>query len=76
LHEPPTFDRWKRLDDRLYRAGYKHLFELLGIRRAAQAADLIRKFSAATGLDRIDDLLDEGRSGAVIDRVLALIGRL
>jgi len=70
LVEPPTFDMWKRLDERLYRAGYKHLFELLGIRVAAQAADLLRRFSAVTGIDKLDDLLDE-HGGDLVERVLS-----
>ncbi|MBA3503597.1 MAG: FAD-dependent oxidoreductase [Deltaproteobacteria bacterium] len=72
LHEPTTFDLWKRLDDRLYRGGYKHLFELLGIRVAAQAADVLRRFSAVTGIEKIDDLLDNSE---LIDRMLARLGR-
>lgn len=68
LHEPAGFDMWKRLDDRLYRAGYKHLFELLGIRVAAQATNLLRRFTALTGIDKLDDLLDDS---ALVDRLLA-----
>jgi 15-cis-phytoene desaturase len=58
LQEPAMFDMWKRLDERLYRAGRKHVFELLGIRAAAQAADLLRRFFSASGIEKIDDLLD------------------
>jgi 15-cis-phytoene desaturase len=71
LLEPTTFDLWKRLDDRLYRAGYKHLFELMGIRVAAQGAELLRRFSELTGLEKLDDLLD---SSELIDRLLARLG--
>lgn len=72
LQEPATFELWKRLDDKLYEAGHRHLFELLGIRVAAQAADLMRRFFAVTGIDRIDDLLDDNRT---VDRLLARLGR-
>ena len=71
LHEPAAFDMWKRLDDRLYQSGHRHLFELMGIRRAAQAADLLRRFFAVTGIDKIDDLLDDSRAGELVDRLLA-----
>lgn len=75
LQEPATFDRWKRLDERLYRAGKKHLFELLGIRVAAQATDLLRRFFAVTGIDQIDDLLDETFAGEAFDRLIARLAR-
>jgi hypothetical protein len=75
LQEPAAFDVWKRLDDRLYQRGNKHLFELLGIRVAAQAADLLRRFFAVTGIDRIDDLLDDSRAGEIVDRLLVRLGR-
>jgi len=75
LQEPEVFDVWKRLDDRLYRAGQRHVFELMGIRVAAQAADLLRRFFAVTGIDKIDDLLDDSRAGQLVDRLLARLGR-
>jgi uncharacterized protein with NAD-binding domain and iron-sulfur cluster len=72
--EPTTFEPWKRLDERLYQAGRPHLFELLGIRRAAQAADLLRRFTAFTGIDKLDDLLDEIRATQIIKSLLARLG--
>ena len=69
------FDIWKRLDDRLYRAGKKHVFELLGIRVAAQAADLMRRVFTATGIDRIDDLLEDTIAGDFVDRLIARLAR-
>jgi 15-cis-phytoene desaturase len=74
LQEPARFDRWKRLDARLYRMGQPHLFELLGIRRAAQAADLLRRFADATGISRIDDMLDQIRPSRLIRGVLERLG--
>jgi uncharacterized protein with NAD-binding domain and iron-sulfur cluster len=74
LHEPEGFDRWKRLDERLHRAGRPHLFQLMGIRRAAQAADIVRRFTAFTGIDKIDDLLDEVRATELIKGLLARLG--
>ena len=75
LQEPEMFDVWKRLDDRLYRAGKKHVFELLGIRAAAQAGDLLRRFFAVTGIDKIDDLLDDTLAGELVDRVITRLAR-
>ena len=58
LQEPDYLSPWKKLDERLYQNGQPHMFELLGIRRAAQAADLLRRFAAFTGISKIDDLFD------------------
>jgi len=74
LKEPASFEPWKRLDALLYQAGQPHLFEILGIRRAAQAADLLRRFTAFTGIDKIDDLLDEIRATQLIKALLARLG--
>jgi 15-cis-phytoene desaturase len=74
LKEPAALDIWKRLDERLYQNGQPHLFELLGIRRAAQAADLLRRFTAFTGISKIDDLVDEVRATTIIKTLLVRIG--
>jgi uncharacterized protein with NAD-binding domain and iron-sulfur cluster len=74
LEEPAQFEPWKKLDERLYQHGRPHLFELIGIRRAAQAADLLRRFAAFTGLSKIEDLLDEVRSTAVVKGILSRLG--
>jgi uncharacterized protein with NAD-binding domain and iron-sulfur cluster len=74
LKEPAYLEPWKRLDERLYHNGQAHLFELLGIRRAAQAADLIRRFAAFTGISKLDDLLDEVRATTIIKGLLVRIG--
>jgi 15-cis-phytoene desaturase len=65
---------WKALDQRLFEHGKPHLFELMGIRRAAQAADLLRRFSAFTGLSKIDDLLDKVKATDVIRTLLGRLG--
>ena len=44
LIEPADFEPWKQLDARLHAARKGHLFELLGIRHAGVAADLLRRF--------------------------------
>lgn len=76
LQEPSMFDVWKRLDERLYRAGRRHLFELMGIRLAAQAGDVLRRFFAVTGIDQLDDLFDDTRAGDLVDRLIKrLAGR-
>jgi len=74
LRESESFDMWKRLDELLFRAGRRHVFELLGIRRAVQAADLIRKFTAITGIDKLDDLFDDLRGTELVKSLLARLG--
>jgi uncharacterized protein with NAD-binding domain and iron-sulfur cluster len=74
LKESAHLDAWKRLDDRLYHNGQSHLFQLLGIRHAAQAADLLRRFAEFTGIAKIDDLLDEVRATTIIKGILVRIG--
>ncbi len=74
LEEPDYLTPWKKLDERLYQNGQPHMFELLGIRRAAQAADLLRRFAAFTGISKIDDLLDEVRATTIIKGILVRIG--
>jgi uncharacterized protein with NAD-binding domain and iron-sulfur cluster len=74
LVEPERFDAWKKLDERLFQHGHRHLFELMGIRRAAQAADLLRRFAAFTGISKLDDLLDEVRATSVIKSLLTRLG--
>jgi uncharacterized protein with NAD-binding domain and iron-sulfur cluster len=74
LTEPDRFTPWKHLDERLYQHGKPHLFEILGIRRAAQAADLLRRFAAFTGISKIDDLLDEVRASKIITGLLSRLG--
>jgi uncharacterized protein with NAD-binding domain and iron-sulfur cluster len=74
LVEPAQFAAWKKLDAKLYAHGHRHLFELLGIRRAAAAADVLRKLATAIGLDKLDDKLDEIRPTAIINAILAKLG--
>ncbi|MFB1482107.1 FAD-dependent oxidoreductase [Corallococcus sp. RDP092CA] len=74
LEEPAWADPWKRLDAALYQRGRPHLFELLGIRTAAQAADVLRRLSALTGLSKVDDWLDRFRVSGVVDALLARMG--
>jgi uncharacterized protein with NAD-binding domain and iron-sulfur cluster len=74
LQEPAYLEPWKRLDERMFQNGQPHLFELLGIRRAAQAADLLRRFAAFTGISKVDDLLDEVRATTIIRGLLVRIG--
>jgi uncharacterized protein with NAD-binding domain and iron-sulfur cluster len=70
----PGFDAWKRLDQRLFDHGHRHVFELLGIERAAQAADLIRRFADATGISHIEQVIEQIRPTAIIKSVLAKLG--
>ncbi|HEY1814030.1 MAG TPA: FAD-dependent oxidoreductase [Kofleriaceae bacterium] len=74
LAEPATFDLWKSIDAKLYAHGKPHLFEILGIRRAAQAIELLRKFAAWTGLDKLDDYLERVKPTDMIRSVLSWLG--
>lgn len=74
LQEPEAIEPWKRLDAALYRKGYRHLFELMGIDKGFAAADLLRRFSAFTGLSRLDDLLDEIKLTELVERLLVRLG--
>lgn len=74
LTEPSSFEPWKKLDERLYEHGKPHIFELMGIERAAQAADLLRRFAAFTGITKVDDLLDKVRASEIIKGVLTRLG--
>lgn len=74
LEEPARFAPWKKLDERLYQHGHRHVFELMGIRRAAQAADLLRKFAQFTGISRLEELLDEVRATSIIKAILSRLG--
>jgi 15-cis-phytoene desaturase len=74
LTEPERFDTWKALDAQFYAHGKSHVFELMGIKRAAEAADLLRRFTAFTGLSKIDDLLDKVRATSIIKGILSRLG--
>jgi uncharacterized protein with NAD-binding domain and iron-sulfur cluster len=66
LSEPTELEPWKQLDARLHAAHKGHLFELLGIRHAGTAAELLRRFEEISGLAALDDLLDEIRVTRII----------
>jgi 15-cis-phytoene desaturase len=74
LEEPESFDTWKRLDERLFHHGHRHVFELLGIERAAQAADLLRRFADATGISRVEDVIEQIRPSSIIKSLLGKLG--
>lgn len=74
LEEPAAFEHWKRLDAVLYRRGRPHLFELLGVNTAFQAADLLRRFGALSGIASVDDWLDQVRITGVVDGILTRLG--
>ncbi|MCP3143205.1 hydroxysqualene dehydroxylase [Pyxidicoccus xibeiensis] len=74
LEEPAWLEPWKRLDATLHRRGRPHVFEVLGLDSAFQAADLLRRFAAFTGLTRIDDWVDQGRLTHMVDGLLERIG--
>jgi uncharacterized protein with NAD-binding domain and iron-sulfur cluster len=69
LTEPTSFEPWKQLDARLHAARKDHLFELLGVRHAGAAADLLRRFEEVSGIAALDDRLDEVRLTQIVERV-------
>ena len=58
LTEPEAFARAKRFDAWLYRNGRGHLFDLLGIKNAARAAQVLYRLENLTGWARVDDWID------------------
>jgi uncharacterized protein with NAD-binding domain and iron-sulfur cluster len=74
LVEPADFDRWKRLDERLFLEGRSHVFELLGIRHAGVAAELLRHFEQVSGIAALDDLLDQVRATRIIAAICTRLG--
>jgi len=72
LTEPPEFDAWKKLDADLYRQGRPHFFETFGLRRAFEAADLLRKFAALANLGKLDELF---RQFKLVNLVGGLLSR-
>jgi hypothetical protein len=50
------------------------VFELLGIRNAGMAAELLRRFSEVSGIAALDDLLDELRATEIINNVRTWLG--
>jgi Flavin containing amine oxidoreductase len=74
LTEPERFEHWKRLDARLHAAGKDHVFELLGIRNARPAAELLRRFHEVSGIAALDDLLDQVRATEIIRKVWTQLG--
>jgi uncharacterized protein with NAD-binding domain and iron-sulfur cluster len=77
LEEPPIFAPWRRLDAELYRAGQPHIFEVVGIREAFQAAELFRRFSAFARLPQLDMLIGQFKLASAFGNVLTrfFIGR-
>jgi len=74
LIEPPEFESWKKLDADLFRVGRPHVFEIAGIHRAFEAADLLRRFSAFTGLDELTKIRDQYRVTEIVDGLLSRFG--
>jgi hypothetical protein len=54
--------------------GPPHIFALMHIDEVSEAAELLRRARALTGLGALDDRLDEVRATEVIDGLLARFG--
>lgn len=74
MQEPALFDPWKKFDAVLHRNGKPHIFEILGIKRADNAMDLLRRFRAVTGIEALDDILDQFRASEILRGLLARLG--
>jgi hypothetical protein len=70
LSEPPDFESWKSLDADLYRQGRSHFFETFGIRRAFEAADLLRRFAAVASLGRFEEVFRQFKLANVVGDIL------
>src|SRR5262249_22360349 len=74
LEEPPQFEPWKRRDADLYRVGRPHVFEIAGVQRAFEAADLLRRFSALTGLAQLGKVVEQFKVTKIVDGLLSRFG--
>jgi len=74
LQEPSQYEHWKRLDADLFRVGRPHVFEIAGISRAFEAANLLRRFSSFTGLAQLDEFLNQFRLTDIVDGLLGRFG--
>jgi uncharacterized protein with NAD-binding domain and iron-sulfur cluster len=74
LEEPAMFEPWKKLDADLYRVGRPHVFEIVGVKHAAEAADLFRRFSALTGLAQLDALISQFRIKDIVGGLFKQFG--
>jgi uncharacterized protein with NAD-binding domain and iron-sulfur cluster len=74
LEEPAEFEPWKQIDSDLYLRARPHLFDIAGIHRAFEAAQLLRRFSALTGVARVEDLLRQVKLTDVVDGLLSRLG--
>lgn len=76
LEEPAgLLGAMKVIDRVLYKAGQKHLFQILGIREGARAAAWIRRISKWTGIDALDNWVDARiRPSKLIAKLLSRVG--
>jgi 15-cis-phytoene desaturase len=74
MKEPAFFDSWKRFDDLLYRNGKPHVFDLMGIRNVDAAMDMLRRFRAVTGIETLDDILDQFQASKILRGILERFG--
>jgi uncharacterized protein with NAD-binding domain and iron-sulfur cluster len=74
LEEPAQYKPWKELDADLYRRGRPHFFEIAGIHRAFEAADLFRRFSSFTGLAQVNELFSQFKLTDIVGGMLGKFG--
>ncbi|HEY4176568.1 MAG TPA: FAD-dependent oxidoreductase [Kofleriaceae bacterium] len=75
LVEPSEFRLAKKLDAWLLGNGYRHAFEILGIRNAARAANWLRRLEKIAGLTKLDTWLDNNvRISRIMRKILTFLG--
>lgn len=75
LTEPTSFRYAKKLDKWLFERGSRHIFEILGIRNAARAANTIRRLEKLAGFARLDDWFDDNvRISRTMRKILTFLG--
>jgi len=74
LEEPAEFEPWKRLDADLFHQGRPHIFQIAGVHRAFEAAELLRRFSSFTGLSDVEKILAQFRVTDIVDGFLSRFG--
>ncbi|HEY3496583.1 MAG TPA: FAD-dependent oxidoreductase [Polyangiaceae bacterium] len=71
LEEPPDFDAWKKLDAELFRQGRPHFFEQFGVKRAFEAADMLRRFASLASLGKFDEIFGQFKLVNVVGGLLS-----
>ncbi len=74
LEEPSGFDFLKNIDRKRFLAGKPHLLDNDLLKVAFRTAELGRKAAKFTGLDSVDDYLDQFKFSRFIEKMLSKLG--